>query len=474
MEDEKPHAGLGRRHQQCLVLFLCLTCAYSMRSCMGVALVAMTTPPHNDTSADGALHALMLTGPHPSFVWSKRVQDTIISAFFWGYMALQVPSGQLAHKLGAKYLIFTTMCTNAVICICFPWVTLYGGWRMTIVLRIVQGLSQACLFPSMHTFFGKWAPLQERGRLTALVYGGQALGTVLGLPITGFIASSRFGWPGIFRFYGLLSGMMGGLWWYIGAESPATHPLISPAERRYIESGLGLKEGQNKVNASVPWRKILTSRAMWGIVVAHIGHTWCQVILYTEVPAYMDKVMGVDIRTNGILTALPFLVMFFTNFLFSYLTDHIINKRYLSVTNTRKLANTIGCWPPAICFVLLAYSSDNVFVVETLLIIIGAFKIAGHFGFQVNHIDVAPNFAGAMMGISNFASNGVASFAPLAAGYILTDASSVHLWRRVFCLAAGFYFITNLLYLLLGSAEKASWNDASPSNELKEKESMLK
>lgn len=34
-------SGWGRRHQQCLILFFSLTTALSMRSCMGVALVAM-------------------------------------------------------------------------------------------------------------------------------------------------------------------------------------------------------------------------------------------------------------------------------------------------------------------------------------------------------------------------------------------------------------------------------------------------
>ncbi|GBP94090.1 hypothetical protein EVAR_99532_1 [Eumeta japonica] len=30
--------GFGHRHKQCLILFMCLTTAYSMRACMGVAV----------------------------------------------------------------------------------------------------------------------------------------------------------------------------------------------------------------------------------------------------------------------------------------------------------------------------------------------------------------------------------------------------------------------------------------------------
>lgn len=125
------------------------------------------------------------------------MQDTILSSFFWGYMLLQIPAGQLAHRFGAKYLIVTTMAVNALVSVCLPWAAIYvsmwdlkcispvgcnrpstptspqGGWVSTVCLRVLQGLSQASLFPSTHTFFGRWAPLQERGRLTALVYGGK-------------------------------------------------------------------------------------------------------------------------------------------------------------------------------------------------------------------------------------------------------------------------------------------------------------
>ena len=78
-----------------------------------------------------------------------------------------------------------------------------------------------------------------------IVISGQAFGTVLGLPITGFLASSPLGWPGIFRFYGILSGIFAGVMWILGADSPAQHPKISVAERLYIESSIG-HSGQDK------------------------------------------------------------------------------------------------------------------------------------------------------------------------------------------------------------------------------------
>lgn len=73
----------------------------------------------------------------------------------------------------------------------------------------------------------------------------------MGLPMTGFIAASPLGWPGLFRFYGILSGIIGVILWRYAADTPAKHPKISADERRYIEDGLGQKEGYENVSVSV-------------------------------------------------------------------------------------------------------------------------------------------------------------------------------------------------------------------------------
>lgn len=312
----------------------------------------------------------------------------------------------------------------------------------------------------MHTAFGKWVPLEERGRLSAFAYGGQPLGIVLGLPITGYIAASPLGWPGIFRFYGLLSLSMGAILWFLGADSPDQHSKISVAEKRYIEESLGGTSTTGKNHLNVPWKEMLRCKALYAIVVAHIGQSWGQLSLYTEVPAFMDKVLKVNIKANGLLTALPFFVMWLANFFFCWFADMLIVKKLLSVTNTRKLANTLGSIIPAFGLILLAYVEKDIVIVETILVITCVFKTAFHVGCYVNHLDLAPNFAGPMMSISNFVANICSSLAPVVAGFILVaDVTSELLWRKVFLVAAGLYLVTDLVYVVIGSAELQDWNN---------------
>lgn len=42
------------------------------------------------------------------------------------------------------------------------------------------------------------------------------------------------------------------------------------------------------------------------------------------------------------MSALPYLAMFLLSFPFGFLTDYLPNKKWLSVTATRKLSNSIG------------------------------------------------------------------------------------------------------------------------------------
>ena len=70
--------------------------------------------------------------------------------------------------------------------------------------------------------------------------------------MTGFIAASSMGWPGIFRFYGIISGLLSVVLWFMAADAPAQHPKISDGERKYIEDELG-NGVKTKVNTKLPF-----------------------------------------------------------------------------------------------------------------------------------------------------------------------------------------------------------------------------
>lgn len=56
-----------------------------------------------------------------------------------------------------------------------------------------------------------------------------------------------------------------------------------------------------------------------------------------------------------------------------------------------------------------------------LLTLTVGISAATYLGFQVNHIDLSPNFAGVLMGITNCCANIMSIIAPLIVGFIVND-----------------------------------------------------
>lgn len=54
------------------------------------------------------------------FPWSHSVQAVILSSFFWGYVVLQVPAGELARRFGGKVLFTIAVFVNSILSLMLP------------------------------------------------------------------------------------------------------------------------------------------------------------------------------------------------------------------------------------------------------------------------------------------------------------------------------------------------------------------
>ncbi|XP_022837725.1 putative inorganic phosphate cotransporter [Spodoptera litura] len=433
---------LGVRHVQVVMLFFAMVICFTMRVNISMAIVAMT-----DTSSAG----------EGVFDWNMQIQSVILSSFFWGYIILQIPSGELAARYGGMILVTICIAVNSAVSLLIPIATYYGGWQMLCGCRVLQGLSQGCLYPTMHNLIGKWVPLEEKSRLGTLIYGGAQLGTVIQLVVSGFIANS-WGWPAIFY----VNGATGAIWVvayvFLGSDSPQRSKMIGDTERLYIQTSLGQVGEQKRL--PTPWKKISTNLSFISLIVVHCGHNWGFWTLMTEMPSYMKQVLGVDIKANGLMSALPYLAMYMLSFPFGFLSDYILEKKWLSISTCRKLSSSIGEYGPGLALIALCYvpAGDVMLAVTLLTVVVGL--NAGHMtGYLLVHIDMAPNFAGTMMGITNFFANIIGIIAPLVAGVILQDETDPTQWHQVFYVSSAIYIATNTFFVVFGTSERQSWNE---------------
>lgn len=279
---------LGIRHLHVALLFTCIAVSYGLRVNLSVAIVAMI----DKESANP---------DYVDFQWNEQTQSLLLSSLFWGYIVTQIPAGQIAERCGAKYILLISTFISGTIGIITPICTTLGGWEAMCALRVISGLCQGVVYPSVHTLLSKWLPASERGPLGTYCYVGAEFGAVIMLAFSGSLASSSMGWPSIFYFSGAASLLWCMLWWWLGSNTPQENRWISESETEYIQTSLQTNTGINldekqKTKPSTPWLSILSSMAFLALTLTQAAQMWGFWTLMTKIPAYMKNILKFDLK----------------------------------------------------------------------------------------------------------------------------------------------------------------------------------
>lgn len=118
-------------------------------------------------------------------------------------------------------------------------------------------------------------------------------------------------------------------------------------------------------------------------------------------------------------------------------------------------------------FLITLIDRDRFMCIFLLIAAMGfnGFNLAG---FTVTHVDMAPNFAGTLMGLTNCVSNFAGILAPYTVGIILstskTDEQILDAWHTVFYLSSGCYVLATIVFALLASNQLQKWNNLDESD----------
>lgn len=104
----------------------------------------------------------------------------------------------------------------------------------------------------------------------------------------------------------------------------------------------------------------------------------------------------------------------------SPICDYLINQQYMTVQFGRSFFNSLGHWIPMVLLIALPFATSNVLAVFILTIAVGM-NAATYVGYMCNHMDLSPNFAGSLMGLTNSVANIMSILGPVTVGYILTS-----------------------------------------------------
>lgn len=125
------------------------------------------------------------------------------------------------------------------------------------------------------------------------------------------------------------------------SKDPESNRYISDGEKIYLQKEIG------RLNRDVdlplaPYKAILTSVPVWAIIISQTGIDFSFYVMTTDLPKYLSDVMRFDVERNGLYSSLPQILNFFSGMGFGLLSDYCINRKYLSVKNTRRIFTTTG------------------------------------------------------------------------------------------------------------------------------------
>ncbi|KAL6597815.1 hypothetical protein ACP70R_046620 [Stipagrostis hirtigluma subsp. patula] len=376
------------------------------------------------------------------FNWNPATVGLIQSSFFWGYLLTQILGGIWADRFGGKVVLGFGVVWWSVATVLTP-IAAKIGLPFLLVMRAFMGIGEGVAMPAMNNILSKWIPVSERSRSLALVYSGMYLGSVTGLALSPLLIS-RFGWPSVFYAFGSLGSIWFALWLSKAHSSPDDDPELSKAEKRHILGGSTLKEPVT----SIPWRLILSKAPVWALIISHFCHNWGTFILLTWMPTYYNQVLKFNLTESGLLCVLPWLTMAVFANIGGWIADTLV-QRGVSITNVRKIMQSIGFLGPALFLTLLSKVRTPAMAVLCMACSQGSDAFSQS-GLYSNHQDIGPRYAGVLLGLSNTAGVLAGVFGTAATGYILQKGS----WDDVFKVSVVLYIVGTVVWNVFSTGEK--------------------
>jgi MFS transporter, ACS family, solute carrier family 17 (sodium-dependent inorganic phosphate cotransporter), other len=165
-----------------LAFWACLVC-YAYRAVLSIAILSISVV---ETDTDSGI---------------------LLSSFFWGYILPQVPGGWFAKTYGGKRVLLVGVTGSAICAAITP--LFYWSLPLLVVCRILTGIFEGVLYPTLHHLISLWSPPSERSLMATFIWSGGYAGTVLSM-LTGPPIVTHLGWPFLFYSYGALGCMWAG------------------------------------------------------------------------------------------------------------------------------------------------------------------------------------------------------------------------------------------------------------------------
>lgn len=389
------------------------------------------------------------------FALSTETMGWVLSGFVLGYALFQVPGGWAGDRFGPRavltfailwWSVFTAATALAPRLPLRDW---FGVAGSLIVVRFLIGVGEAAALPNANKIVANWMGQQSRAVGNSLFLMGVGVGGTITPMLIAWIMQ-RWGWRTSFYLCAVLGAIVALGWHLYATNRPEEHPRVNDRELETIHRGrpkdAPATTSGDSAKKRTPWRRILSSRSGWALMLSYFCEGYPNYIFYTWFFLYLVRARGLTVKQGGLWAATPFLAAMLLAPLGGWFSDRAVAK--LGRRRGRQCAVWIGMTASALLLAAGAHTAENTWAILLLSAAMG-FNIFATSTWWAACIDLAPNFSGSLSAIMNTWGNLGGWLSPILTGYIAARVG----WTQALDFAAAVTLVGGLLWTFVNADE---------------------
>ena len=241
------------------------------------------------------------------FNLSPTDRGLLHSAFFWSYLLLQIPSGWLVDRFGAKKVLAAGFVLWSLTSAATGLSTTFAA---LFIFRMFLGVGEAGVNPAGMRWIRFNIPEEQRGLAVGIYQASAKIGLAVGVPVAGMLIAA-FDWRAMFVILGI-----GCMLWLV------PWMLLVRDDDRQIEAAQQKASGAS----SVPFGRIMASPVIWGTVLGTFAYQYFLYFTMTWMPTYFVERRNLDLKSMWLFTFVQFIGMAVVAILAGWAADRMIKK----------------------------------------------------------------------------------------------------------------------------------------------------